>query len=440
MERQCDVPGSSLYWSRNAKLKGKTSEQKAGENAAPGTDKPTGSKTVEPKASPGHADDLTASLSPKVSRSRNHPAHRLSAQRSGNVYRFSRGEERAKHEAAAQEDKSPHEDKTPAAFDREYPADQSDEETSGQMDRETDASPEPASESVVADTKPVQPAAAAWADHPITQALAGLLEPNSGLNPAQVIADSLLPPMMRGRKPSPQMGHVPPAELRDTPSSVPAEYTAREEQPHDIAKEIPVNHVADRAVRPQPSDQSTEAGEFAAKAIDARDTFWDFWLGHQDQMRSQCIRLMAGNVADAEDALSSAMLRASQKFPNYSDSIINGKAWLRKLVYNVCMDHYRQGKQTEYRALDQESDIPISGAMFTGQQQSPEEIALSQEQIRELDSCISALSNNLRVPLFLRCVEGWSYPDIAEELDLRADTVRKRIQLARDHLRRSNIR
>lgn len=222
-----------------------------------------------------------------------------------------------------------------------------------------------------------------WMDHPITQALAAFMEEGGLLNPVQIIADSVGSVTARGRQqPRPDWDPQP-----EHPEKIP--------------------------VTPMPADQSDETVERVASSINVRDTFWDLWLGHQDQMRSQCIRLMAGNVADAEDALSSAMLRASQKFPSYADSIINGRAWLRKLVYNVCMDHYRQGKFIEYRPFDRDIDIPINGAMFTQRQQSPEEIALSREQISELNSCINSLSNNLRVPLFLRCVEGWSYLDIA---------------------------
>lgn len=249
-----------------------------------------------------------------------------------------------------------------------------------------------------------------WVEHPISKALAVYNEVDSPLNPARIIAESLQP------------------------------FTAFDGLPVDMDPVRQTEDAEDVPIRPVSPDQAEQAAELEADAIETRDRFWDLWIGHQEQMRNQCIRLMSGNVADAEDALSSAMLRASKKFPSYSENIVNGKAWLRKLVYNVCMDHHRQGKYTEYRAFDLDTDIPATGAMFTGEQQSPEDIALSQEQIRELDTCLDALSGNLRVPLLLRCVEGWSYPDIAKQLNLRADTVRKRIQLARDHLRRNNIR
>lgn len=323
----------------------------------------------------------------------------------GNIYFFSRDsqtevdQKQSSHDPHAKTDTCPEFD-----ADQEHDADIAHgfADVPGQINSngtDSESIDPPASQTVPAD----------WMEHPISRAMKAFNEVDSPLNPARIIAESLQP------------------------------FTAPR-RPVKIDRAPQVDDPEDAPIRPVSPEQAEQAAELEADAIEARDEFWDLWIGHQDQMRSQCIRLMAGNMADAEDALSSAMLRASKKFPSYSDNIVNGKAWLRKLVYNVCMDHYRQGKYTEYRAFDLDTDIPAAGAMFTGEQQSPEDIALSHEQIRELDVCLDALSGNLRVPLLLRCVEGWSYPDIAKQLNLRADTVRKRIQLARDYLRRSNIR
>ncbi len=247
----------------------------------------------------------------------------------------------------------------------------------------------------------------AVADHPITKALEAFYGPGGTPSPVQIIADSVAPSTARGdawptkplgREPLP--GNMPIRPLPDAPVTEPADTTHRQDQ----------------------------------------QDFWQLWLQHQDQLRKQCLHMMSGNMADAEDALSSAMLRASQKFQRYSDSILNEKAWLSKLVHNVCIDQFRQRKRTYYQAFEGEASEQVEDAMFTGPQPSPEEVALSKEQMTALQACLGQLSSNLRVPLMLRCVEGWSYPDIAEELDLRADTVRKRVQLARDFLRQRGIR
>jgi|GEM_PF-1039375 len=248
----------------------------------------------------------------------------------------------------------------------------------------------------------------AVADHPITKALEALYGPGGAPSPVQIIADTVTPSKARG-----DAWPVKPLD-RDT---VPGEGMP--------IRPLPQEPVAD-PLEPVPQEKQAD--------------FWQLWLQHQDQLRKQCLHMMSGNMADAEDALSSAMLRASQKFQRYSDSIMNEKAWLSKLVHNVCIDQFRQRKRTYYQVFEGDASEQVEDAMFTGPQPSPEEAALSKEQIASLEVCLGQLSNNLRVPLMLRCVEGWSYPDIAEELDLRADTVRKRVQLARDFLRQRGIR
>lgn len=275
----------------------------------------------------------------------------------------------------------------------------------------------------------VQPSAAeppAWTQHPITKALDALHGAGGVLNPTQIIAESL-----RGR----QEGWMP---ARPLPPEAPQPHTPQPQTPqyNDMPAytEVPIHEA------PVNEALGEEAAIEAEAKLAAEQQFWELWLTHQDQLRKQCMHMMSGNLADAEDALSSAMLRASQKFVEYSGSIMNEKAWLSKLVHNVCIDQYRQRKRTYYQALEGEATEQVEEAMFSGPQPSPEEVALGREQVATLEACLEKLSNNLRVPLMLRCVEGWSYPDIAEELDLRADTVRKRVQLARDFLRGRDIR
>lgn len=175
------------------------------------------------------------------------------------------------------------------------------------------------------------------ASHPITKALSPLSDPNNPLNPARIIADSL-----------------PPA-------------------------------------RPAPAGFAPSEPGGVDESGRVMDEFWSLWLTHHDQMRAQCIRLMSGNIADAEDALSHAMLRASQKFPRYADDIMNKKAWLGRLVYNVCMDHYRQKGQVECGVTEQDIDANSAEPLFTERQQSPEKLALSKELIRELSRAIDTL-------------------------------------------------
>ena len=71
---------------------------------------------------------------------------------------------------------------------------------------------------------------------------------------------------------------------------------------------------------------------------------------------------------------------------------------------------------------------------------TPEEVAETGESLRSLQHGLDALPELLRVPLMLKFFEGLSYAEIAERLSIQNCTVRKRVQLARERLRRNGAR
>lgn len=170
----------------------------------------------------------------------------------------------------------------------------------------------------------------------------------------------------------------------------------------------------------------------------AADPFWQVWLAHRDHLRRQSLRLMSGNMADAEDALSAAMLKASQKFADYADSIVNERAWLSRLLHNACMDVYRmQRKQARWISEQpSEDELEASNQPVVPTERSPEDLALSREQLSQLQDQVVQLPASLRRPFLMRFVQNLSYDEIAAELKLTNAAVRKRIQLARERLRR----
>lgn len=169
-----------------------------------------------------------------------------------------------------------------------------------------------------------------------------------------------------------------------------------------------------------------------------RQAFWDVWLEHREHLKRQSLRLMSGNRADAEDALSAAMLKASQKFDDYADSIVNERAWLTRLLHNACMDvyrgHKRQARWVPDATLGDEPFDPLP-QIAAENERSPEEIAVGRETLQQLEEQIRALPPNLRLPFVMRFLQNRSYDEIAGRLELTNCAVRKRIQLARERLR-----
>ncbi|WP_268811450.1 RNA polymerase sigma factor [Archangium violaceum] len=163
-------------------------------------------------------------------------------------------------------------------------------------------------------------------------------------------------------------------------------------------------------------------------------SFWSLWQGHREHLHHQCLRLMSGNPADAEDALNTAMLRAFHGFSAQAGVLANEKAWLSRILHNVCMDFHR-----ERQRFVEPADLPDAEPLATPVQEDalPDEVLMERERAREIRTRIHALPLNLRMPLEMRFLRGMSYADIATHLQLTNCNVRKRIQLAYGLLRSS---
>lgn len=174
-------------------------------------------------------------------------------------------------------------------------------------------------------------------------------------------------------------------------------------------------------------------GQYAPGTRDEAE-FWNVWTVHRDRLFGLSVRLMAGNVADAEDALSVAMLNGCKAFSTLK--VRNEAAWLSRLVHNACMDQYRR-RSRQARMVDEPDistvssieDIPTYGL------QSPEERYIGQQEAASLVEQLKFLPDGLLKPLLMRCLGDMSYGEISDRLGLTNATVRKRVELARKRLR-----
>ena len=73
--------------------------------------------------------------------------------------------------------------------------------------------------------------------------------------------------------------------------------------------------------------------------------FWVIWLRYRQEFYAHCLHWMGGNREEAEDALSSASLRALKYLSVHAPAIVNVKAWLLRLLYNHCMSLRRRAKR-----------------------------------------------------------------------------------------------
>lgn len=143
---------------------------------------------------------------------------------------------------------------------------------------------------------------------------------------------------------------------------------------------------------------------------------------------------MVGNSEDAADMSQEAFIKAYNSLDSFrGDSKFS--VWLYRIVSNVCLDFIRSRKRKQTVSLsvedDNGDDVELDIADDT---QSPERLMdkqLTREAVRRgLDS----LPPGQRQILLLREIQGLSYDEIAEVLNVEAGTVKSRIFRARKKL------
>jgi RNA polymerase sigma factor (sigma-70 family) len=163
--------------------------------------------------------------------------------------------------------------------------------------------------------------------------------------------------------------------------------------------------------------------------------FWQQWQQYRDHLYRCCIKWMGGNSADAEDALSRAMLKAWEKVQRYAGEIANFKAWLTKLTRNLCVDIYRERDRGAIRVKNMEVYASLEEQGLFTPDQTPSKALENSEKKIVIRRAIDSLPTRLRETFILHFYEELSYTEIAQQQDISYQNVCKRISQARAILR-----
>lgn len=165
--------------------------------------------------------------------------------------------------------------------------------------------------------------------------------------------------------------------------------------------------------------------------VDGRAALVEAWTSCRPRLYVLCRRWLGGSAVDAEDVLSQVMIRAIEEHGS-TGAISNYVGWLTRIARNQCMDIHRE-RAFRRRMLDQLAfQAYLTG--ITSFADHPETDHLRWELGERIHLAIDALPPRLREPCKRRFLEEMPYERIAVDLGLTNETVRKRIQEARDLL------
>jgi RNA polymerase sigma-70 factor (ECF subfamily) len=170
-----------------------------------------------------------------------------------------------------------------------------------------------------------------------------------------------------------------------------------------------------------------EAGLVARLRASDVTAFEELVIAYQHRVFAVAARML-GNRAEAEEIAQEVFLRAHRAIRDFrGDAKLS--TWLYSITSRLCLNRLA----TTERRLTREDDEALARVPGSGAGADEE---LERRQLQgALHQAIAALPEDRRIVVVLRDVEGLSYEEIAQALDLEPGTVRSRLHRARLELK-----
>ncbi len=152
------------------------------------------------------------------------------------------------------------------------------------------------------------------------------------------------------------------------------------------------------------------------------------------QLYSAAMR-MTRNPSDAEDLVQETYLKAYRAYHTFQEGT-NLKAWLYRILTNTYINKYRKDSRRP-----SEVDLGTVEDMYLyrrlGSEESAEAARTTEDRVldglveSDVKQAVEELPETFRMPVLLADLEGFSYKEIAEILDIPIGTVMSRLHRGR---------
>ncbi|GAA0990354.1 RNA polymerase sigma-70 factor (ECF subfamily) [Subtercola frigoramans] len=177
--------------------------------------------------------------------------------------------------------------------------------------------------------------------------------------------------------------------------------------PHDS---LPLGDADDRTIVGRAADGDVRAFEVLVRR-------------YGPLMRAYATRVL-GNNDETDDVVQESFITAWQQLPNLNDGSVV-KSWLMRIVSRKSIDRIR-ARKLHVDIDDHDQPAPAADA--------PAVVAESRSRQAALSEALSRLSPEQRQCWVLKELAGYSYDDIASELDVPVSTVRGLLARARKNV------
>jgi len=147
------------------------------------------------------------------------------------------------------------------------------------------------------------------------------------------------------------------------------------------------------------------------------------------------------DAEEARDLTQETFLRAFQSINRFRGDA-NLKTWIYRIAVNQARNRWRWWRRRKrdvtvsLDATDERDKQPLGATLRNNDAVDPEQETLAHEREGQLREALLGLRQSYREAVILRDIEGFSYEEIADTLEISIGTVKSRISRGRLELRR----
>ena len=175
--------------------------------------------------------------------------------------------------------------------------------------------------------------------------------------------------------------------------------------------------------------QKLSDGQLVTLVLNGRQEAFEVLVErYQKQVFALAYRL-GGDYDEARDMAQEAFIRIYQELPKFDNSR-RFFPWMYRVAHNTCINIlHKRPKETV--PLDNVYDLSADAASGSGS--GYEQLELTDT----LESALQELPESYRLPLVLKYVGGFSYQEIADQMDLPVSTIETRLFRGRTMLKKA---
>ena len=149
---------------------------------------------------------------------------------------------------------------------------------------------------------------------------------------------------------------------------------------------------------------------------------------YQKKIYNLAVRMLR-NEQDAQDAGQEALLKMFRSLHTFKGEAALS-TWVYSITKNTCLDILRKLKRKKEESIENVAYMYEAKAA-----EMPEHVAIQKESLANIASLIESLPDAQREVVVLREIDGYSYEEIAQILQISLGTVKSRLARAREILR-----